>query len=41
MDNNFIDLLIKMNEQGMMLKGYYKVKPLEILASNMEKSDFM
>ena len=29
MDKNFIDLLIKMNEQRMMLKGYYKVKPLK------------
>lgn len=29
MYKNFIDLLIKMNEQGMMLKGYYKVKPLK------------
>ncbi len=28
MDKNFIDFLIKMNEQGMMQKGYSKVKAI-------------
>lgn len=28
MDKNFIDMLIKKNEQGMMLKGYSKVKAI-------------